>query len=220
MFGHPIPRLTAWSISSASSVSSSSRCSRARLIRSSTFAAGSRAIRSAGLDGAAGPLARSSGRGLIAFASRRLDLLTPPSIRPGCDNSDRPRACRARRCDNIAGMAWGEVELEPEVSEWLEGLDDQRWAQAMFHLDLLEDRGVLLGEPYTRQLSGKLRELRFYCGGDRVRISYWIAPGRRIIMLTVFTKTRMRETAEIARAAAAMARCQREGHTAVEDEEG
>jgi hypothetical protein len=116
-------------------------------------------------------------------------------------------------------MAWGEVELEPEVSGWLEGLDDQRWAQAMFHLDLLEDRGVLLGEPYTCQLSGKLRELRFYSGGDRVRISYWIAPGRRIIMLTVFTKTRMRETAEITRAAAAMARCQREGHTADEDED-
>jgi hypothetical protein len=39
-------------------------------------------------------------------------------------------------------------------------------------------------------------------------------------MLTVFTKTRMRETAEIARATAAMACCQREGHTADEDEEG
>jgi hypothetical protein len=38
-------------------------------------------------------------------------------------------------------------------------------------------------------------------------------------MLTVFTKTKMRETAEIERAAAAMARCQREGHTAGEDEE-
>lgn len=69
-------------------------------------------------------------------------------------------------CDNIAGMAWGEVELEPEVSEWLEGLDDQRWAQAMFHLDLLEDRGVLLGEPYTRQLSGKLRSCAFTAAGN------------------------------------------------------
>ena len=39
-------------------------------------------------------------------------------------------------------------------------------------------------------------------------------------MLTVFTKTRMRETTEIARAPAAMARCQRERHTADEDEEG
>ncbi len=62
------------------------------------------------------------------------------------------------------------MELEPEISEWLEGL--QWWAQAMLHLGLLEDRGVLLGEPYTRQLSGKLRELRFCCGGERVRISY------------------------------------------------
>ena len=88
----------------------------------------------------------------------------------------------------------------------------------MFHLDLLEERGVLLGEPYPRQLSGKLRELRFYCGGERVRISYWIASGRRIIALTVFAKTRMRETAEIARAAAAMASCQAEGHTADEED--
>jgi hypothetical protein len=39
-------------------------------------------------------------------------------------------------------------------------------------------------------------------------------------MLTVFTKTRMHETAEIARAAAAMVRCQREGHTADDEEEG
>jgi hypothetical protein len=122
-------------------------------------------------------------------------------------------------CDNIAGMPWGEVELEPEVRDWLEGLDDQRWAQAMFHLDLLEQRGALLGDPYTRQLSGKLRELRFYCGAQRVRISYWIASGRRIIMLTVFTKTKMRETAEVERAREAMARCQAEGHTADEDQD-
>jgi hypothetical protein len=89
----------------------------------------------------------------------------------------------------------------------------------LFHLDLLEERGALLGEPYTRQLSGKLRELRFYCGGERVRITYWIAPGRRIIALTVFAKTRMHEGAEVARAARAMALCQQAGHTPDEDDE-
>jgi hypothetical protein len=66
---------------------------------------------------------------------------------------------------------------------------------------LLEERGALPGEPYTRQLAGKLRELRFYCGGQRVRISYWMAPGRRVIMLTVFTKARMRGTAGVCQGA-------------------
>ncbi len=121
--------------------------------------------------------------------------------------------------DTMDGITWGQVELELEVTDWLDGLDDQRWAQALFHLDLLEARSALLGEPYTRQLAGKLWELRFYCGGERIRITYWIAPGRRIIALTVFAKTRMRESAEVSRAIRAMARCQQEGHTAEEDEE-
>ncbi|HEX3487931.1 MAG TPA: hypothetical protein VHU92_01255 [Streptosporangiaceae bacterium] len=46
-----------------------------------------------------------------------------------------------------------------------------------------------------------------------------IAPGRRIIALTVFAKTRMRENAEISRAARAMARCQQAGHTPDEDDD-
>jgi hypothetical protein len=35
------------------------------------------------------------------------------------------------------------------------------FATAAFYVDLLAERGTLLGEPYTRQLDGKLRELRF-----------------------------------------------------------
>jgi hypothetical protein len=77
---------------------------------------------------------------------------------------------------------------------------------------------VLLGEPYTRQLDGKLRELRFYCGGARTRVTYWIAPERRVIMLTVFRKTRMRESDEVERARRALKRCQVEKHTADEQE--
>ncbi|MEY9936294.1 type II toxin-antitoxin system RelE/ParE family toxin [Streptacidiphilus sp. MAP5-3] len=115
-------------------------------------------------------------------------------------------------------MGWGIVELEAEVAEWLASLDDQRWAQALMHLDLLEERGPLLSEPYTRQLDGKLRELRFYCGGEQTRLTYWIAPGRRIIMLTVFAKTRMRERAEVQRAKRALERCRREAHTLDEEE--
>lgn len=59
-------------------------------------------------------------------------------------------------------MPWGTVELEPEVSQWLEGLTDEEFGHVAFYIDLLADRGVLLGEPHTRQLSGKLRELRFH----------------------------------------------------------
>ena len=83
-----------------------------------------------------------------------------------------------------------------------------------FYIDLLQEQGVLLDEPYTRQLNGKLRELRFYLGRERRRISYYIATERRIVLLTVFRKTRMRETREISRAEIAMRRCIAEGHTA------
>ena len=114
-------------------------------------------------------------------------------------------------------MSWGIIELEPEVQEWLLDLDDQRYGQALMHLDLLEEQGVALGFPYVRQLDGKLYELRFYCGRAQQRISYWIAPGRRIIMLTVFHKTKSRETAEVARAKKAMLTCQDKGHTAEEE---
>ncbi|GAA4206875.1 type II toxin-antitoxin system RelE/ParE family toxin [Microbispora amethystogenes] len=114
-------------------------------------------------------------------------------------------------------MKWGEVELEPEVDEWFDSLNQDDQETAVFYVDLLAERGVLLDEPYTRQLCGKLRELRFHLSRDAVRVTYWIAPGRRIILLTVFRKQRMRETAEIERAVRAMRRCIAEAHTADEE---
>lgn len=114
-------------------------------------------------------------------------------------------------------MNWGEVELEPEVEEWLDSLDEQAQVTAAFYVDLLAERGVLLDEPYTRQLHGKLRELRFHLDREAVRITYWIAPGRRIILLTVFRKQGMRERREVERARRAMERCLAEGHTADEE---
>jgi len=116
-------------------------------------------------------------------------------------------------------VPWGEVESEPEVTEWLESLSDDEFGQVEFRIDLLAERGVALREPHTRQLRRGLRELRFHLGpqSDSVRISYWIGPRRRIVLLTVFRKQRQHERAEIERAVAAMRRCIDEGHL---DQEG
>lgn len=86
-------------------------------------------------------------------------------------------------------MTWGTVELEPEVRHWLEELPTTLFARAAFYIDLLAGHGPLLGEPYTKQLDGKLRELRFHLDGAPVRVTYWITVDRRIILLTVFRKT-------------------------------
>lgn len=109
------------------------------------------------------------------------------------------------------------VELEPEVEAWLRGLSDHDFGTAAFYIDLLEERGIHLPFPYTSHLRrGDLRELRFYVGRTRQRITYLIT-GRRIILLTVFHKTSRQERAEIDRAERAMQRCRAEGHTVDEE---
>jgi hypothetical protein len=113
-------------------------------------------------------------------------------------------------------MTWGTVELEPEVRDWLEELPTAHFATAAFYVDLLAEQGPLLGEPYTRQLDGKLRELRFHLEGNAIRITYWIASGRRIVLLTVFRKARMREDREVERARRALRRCVKQSHTVEE----
>ena len=44
-----------------------------------------------------------------------------------------------------------------------------------------------------------MRELRFHLLREQPRVTYWLPPGR-VILLTVFRKTRGAETAELARA--------------------
>ncbi|BCJ77545.1 hypothetical protein CS0771_70890 [Catellatospora sp. IY07-71] len=63
-----------------------------------------------------------------------------------------------------------------------------------------------------------MRELRFHLDGVPMRVTYWIAGDRRVILLTVFRKTRWRESREVARAQRALAACIAEAHT-LDDEE-
>ena len=96
-----------------------------------------------------------------------------------------------------------EVEIEPEVRSWLARLSHRDFGRVDF-----------LGEPYARHLGGKVRELRFHLLRQQTRVTYWLAPGRRVILLTVFPKTHSAETAEVARALHAQKICEAEHGTA------
>jgi hypothetical protein len=109
------------------------------------------------------------------------------------------------------------IELEPEVRCWLEGLPPQRYRQVEEKAELLVRSPTTLGEPHARNLGEGVRELRFILGGNATRVTYWLAPGRRIVLLTVFRKTRMREEAEVKRAKLAKELCEAE-HGPAHDE--
>lgn len=93
-----------------------------------------------------------------------------------------------------------EVEVEPEVKAWLERLTDRDFGRVDFLVGLLAEQAETLSEPYTRHLGGKVRELRFHLLRQQTRVTYWLAPHRRVVLLTVFHKTRRAEKAEVERA--------------------
>ena len=55
-----------------------------------------------------------------------------------------------------------EIEIEPEVRSWLAQLSDRDFGRVDFLVGLLAGHAEDLGEPYTRHLGGKVRELRFH----------------------------------------------------------
>lgn len=55
--------------------------------------------------------------------------------------------------------------MSPMSATGLRGFPQAQFATAAFYIDLLAEHGPLLGEPYSKQLSGKLRELRFHLDG-------------------------------------------------------
>src|SRR5664279_2414731 len=101
-----------------------------------------------------------------------------------------------------------QVEVEPEVRSWLESLADRDFGRVDFLVGLLAEHAETLGEPYTRHLDGKVRELRFHLLRQQTRVTYWLAPARRIVLLTVFHKTRRAEPHQVERAIQAQKTCE------------
>lgn len=102
------------------------------------------------------------------------------------------------------------VEIEPEVANWLRSLSDRDFGRVDAYVGMLAEKAEALGEPWSRNLGESVRELRFHLHPREMRITYWLAPGRRVVLLTMFAKTRMRETAEVERAKALRKVCEAE----------
>lgn len=98
------------------------------------------------------------------------------------------------------------IELEPEVRAWLQTLAPADHRAVERFADRLAADGPALPFPLASHLGDGLRELRI----GAIRVTYWLAPGRRAVLLTVFRKTRMRQTDEVMRAQRARKLCEAE----------
>lgn len=74
------------------------------------------------------------------------------------------------------------------VAEFLDSLSLTTRAKIIRLIDLLSKKGVLLKEPYTRKVKGKIRELRVKDKEGAVRILYFSFTGKRFILLHGFIK--------------------------------
>ena len=78
-------------------------------------------------------------------------------------------------------------EREP-VKDFFNSLSTDARAKVVKVINMLSDYGVLLKEPYTRQIRGKIRELRIKDSHGAIRVLYFTCTGKRFILLHGFIK--------------------------------
>lgn len=74
------------------------------------------------------------------------------------------------------------------VRKYINDLPLKEQQKVYSYLEFLRERGGHLDEPYTRHITGKIRELRVDFSRNRHRIFYFTTMGRRIILLHAFAK--------------------------------
>lgn len=90
-------------------------------------------------------------------------------------------------------MSWVvEYYRDPKGNEPVAGFIDSLSAEVQVKvfrtIELLARYGVLLKEPYTKQLKEKLRELRVIDRMGKIRVIYFAHTGRRCVLLHGFIK--------------------------------
>lgn len=181
----------------------------------------------------ASPTRRTSRRGDPVIIGARMVTSAVPEVRPesfrhvgrsGTGRRDTgastppTRPVIAFSAYSVQCMGLYDVEIEPEIRDWLDSLADRDFGRVDWFVALLAENAETLGEPWSRHLGDGLRELRLHLHPREVRVTYWLAPGRRIVLLTVFCKSREREIAEVERAMRARKQCEAgHGHAQGDD---
>ncbi len=74
------------------------------------------------------------------------------------------------------------------VADFIDSLPVGTRTKVFRLIDLLGDYGILLNEPYTRQIKDKIREIRIKDRQGAIRVLYFTFSGRRFILLHGFVK--------------------------------
>lgn len=74
------------------------------------------------------------------------------------------------------------------AADFINALSKETQVKILRTIKLLKDYGVLLKEPYTKQVRGKIRELRLKDSQGSIRVLYFTYTGRRFILLHGFIK--------------------------------
>ena len=74
------------------------------------------------------------------------------------------------------------------VEGFIDGLPPKLRAKTMRALELLEDKGADLREPYSKELKDGLFELRIRFSNDISRVFYFFYVGKRVIVTNGFVK--------------------------------
>ena len=72
---------------------------------------------------------------------------------------------------------------------------------------MLAQKGTELGGPWSDHLEGAVWELRIRLRDVAARVTYWCTPDGKIVLLTVFRKTRQHDQRQIDRAVRAQKLC-------------
>lgn len=80
------------------------------------------------------------------------------------------------------------IEGRCPVKEYLDSLDRKLLAKTLRTIDLLENNGSLLREPYSKSLKNGIFELRTKQGSDITRVLYFFMIDNKAVLTNGFTK--------------------------------